>query len=220
MDQQVAASTQNQALNALLFLYREVLHKELTDPIAPRRAKRSKRLPVVLTRDETLRVIARLSGTHQLMARILYGSGMRLMKCLRLRVKDFDFSQYQIVVRDGKGMKDRVTMLPDAVVPLLQEHLQHVAKRLYEKDIRKGVGFASLPFALDRKYPNAKREWLWQYVFSWTRRSPGGRQTLRRRRRRTKSRLRPSNQAGETLTDTPDCQPGPVTGTSGSCAGS
>jgi integron integrase len=165
VDQQVAASTQNQALHALLFLYQEVLHKKLDGPISPMRAKRSKRLPTVLTREEALRVIAHLSGTHQLIARILYGSGLRLMECLQLRVKDLDLSRCQIIVRDGKGMKDRITMLPDAVVPLLEEHLQHDPKRLYEEDARREIGFASLPFALDRKYPNAKKEWLWQYVF-------------------------------------------------------
>ncbi|MCP4543870.1 MAG: integron integrase [Chloroflexi bacterium] len=165
VDQQVTASTQNQALNALLFLYREVLHEELVDPIAPRRAKRGNYLPTVLTREETLRVIAHLSGTHQLIVRILYGSGVRLMECLRLRVKDLDFFRYQIIVHDGKGMKDRVTMLPDGIVPLLEEHLQCNAKRLYEVDVQKGTGFVSLPFALDRKYPNAKKEWIWQYVF-------------------------------------------------------
>lgn len=165
VDQQVAASTQNQAMHALLFLYQQVLHKKLDGSISPMRAKRSKHLPTVLTREEALSVIAHLSGTHQLIARILYGSGLRLMECLQLRVKDLDLSRCQIIVRDGKGMKDRITMLPEAVVPLLEEHLQHDPKRLYEEDSRNNVGFASLPFALDRKYPNAKREWLWQYVF-------------------------------------------------------
>jgi integrase len=111
--QQVAASAQNQALNALVFLYREVLRKELKGPITPMRARRSKRLPVVLTREETLVVIDHLSGIHQMIAKILYGSGLRLMECLRLCVKDLDFSRYQIIVHDGKGMKDRVTVLPD-----------------------------------------------------------------------------------------------------------
>jgi integron integrase len=165
VDQQVAASTQNQALHALLFLYREVLCKELDGPISPMRAKRSRHLPTVLTREEALKVIARLSGTHHLIARILYGSGLRLSECLHLRVKDLDLSRCQIIVRDGKGMKDRITMLPEAVIPLLEEHLQHDPKRFYEEDTRKEIGFASLPFALDRKYPNAKREWLWQYIF-------------------------------------------------------
>lgn len=165
VDQQVAASTQNQALHALLFLYQEVLCKELDGPISPMRAKRSRHLPTVLTREEALSVIAHLSGTHQLIARILYGSGLRLMECLQLRVKDLDLSRCQITVRDGKGMKDRITMLPEAVVSLLEEHLQHDPRRLHEEDIRNEVGFASLPFALDRKYPNARREWLWQYIF-------------------------------------------------------
>jgi integron integrase len=162
--QQVAASTQNQALNALVFLYREVLRKELKGPITPMRARRSKRLPVVLTREETLVVIDHLSGIHQMIAKILYGSGLRLMECLRLRVKDLDFPRYQIMVHDGKGMKDRVTVLPDSVVPVLGDHLEGV-RRLYTKDVNRGRGFVSLPFALERKYPNASKEWLWQCVF-------------------------------------------------------
>ena len=162
---EVAASTQNQALHALLFLYQEVLCRELDGPISPMRAKRSKHLPTVLTREEALSVIAKLSGTHQLIVRVLYGSGLRLMECLRLRVKDLDMTRLQITVHDGKGRRSRITMLPEAVVPALKAHIQRNAKRLYEDDVGSGFGFASLPFALDRKYPNAKREWLWQYVF-------------------------------------------------------
>ncbi len=164
VERQVAASTQNQALNALVFLYRQVLRKDLDGPIQPVRAKRPKRLPTVLTKQEALTVIDHLSGTYQLMTMIFYGSGLRLMECLRLRVKDVDFAQRQIVVRDGKGMKDRVTMLPEGVVQPLQEHLRYV-KRLHEEDIEKGFGFVYLPGALERKYPNANREWIWQYVF-------------------------------------------------------
>ena len=165
VEQQVAASTQNQALNALLFLYHQVLHIKLEGPISPIRAKKRKRLPTVLTREETLRVIAQLSGTHHLIARILYGSGVRLMECLHLRVKDLDIARYQVCVRDGKGSKDRFAPLPDAVVPLLQQHLKRVVHPLYEEDVERGFGFVSLPFALERKYPNASKEWLWQYVF-------------------------------------------------------
>lgn len=163
VDQRVAASTQNQALCALLFLYREVLHQDLGD-IQAVRAKRTHRLPTVLTREETLRVIGFLAGTYQLMAKLLYGCGLRLQECLQLRVKDVDFEQRQIIVRAGKGDKDRVTMLPDRVVPFLQEHLRHV-KQLHDQDLVRGYGRVDLPFALERKYPHADREWLWQYVF-------------------------------------------------------
>jgi integron integrase len=159
----VAASTQNQALSALLFLYRDMLHKDL-GPIDALRAKKPKRLPTVLTKEEVRRVLGHLSGTHQLMAKLLYGSGLRLMECLRLRVKDIDFAQRAIVVRDGKGDQDRVTMLPDSLIAPLQEHLQYV-KRLHEEDLTKGHGAVYLPYALERKYPNANREWIWQYAF-------------------------------------------------------
>jgi integron integrase len=159
----IAASTQNQAISALLFLYREVLHQDL-GPVDALRAKRSKRLPTVLTKEETLRLIGCLSGTHQLMAKLIYGSGMRLMECLRLRVKDLEFERRAIIVRDGKGAQDRVTVLPDSLIPLLQEHLQRV-KALHEQDLAQGYGAVYLPDALARKYPNADREWGWQYVF-------------------------------------------------------
>jgi len=153
-----AASTQNQALSALLFLYREALHKELERPIEALRAKRPKRLPTVLTREEVSKVIQCMSGTPQLMAKLLYGSGLRVSECVQLRVKDIDFTQRQIVLRDAKGMQDRVTVLPDSSVKPLQEHLQRV-KRLHEEDLKKGYGSVDLPFALKRKYPNADREW-------------------------------------------------------------
>jgi integron integrase len=162
--QRVAASTQNQALSALLFLYAEVLQQPLAGPLNPVRAKQPKRLPVVLTRTEVRRVLDALTGVQHLMGQLLYGSGLRLMECLRLRVKDLDFDQRQIVVRDGKGAKDRVTMLPDRLVTPLQDHLQHV-KLVHERDCRNGYGAVYLPDALERKYPNAQREWIWQYVF-------------------------------------------------------
>ena len=159
----VAASSQNQALSALLFLYREVLHQDL-GPVDALRAKRPKRLPTVLTREETLRLIGCLSGTHQLMAKLIYGSGTRLMECLRLRVKDLEFERRAIIVRDGKGAQYRVTVLPDSLIPLLQEHLQRV-RALHEQDLAQGYGAVYLPDALARKYPNAGKEWGWQYVF-------------------------------------------------------
>jgi integron integrase len=160
----VSASTQNQAFSALLFLYREVLHRELDAPVHALRAKESRHIPAVLTREEVRQVIAQLSGVYQLQARLLYGSGLRLLECLRLRVKDIDFQRRAITVRDTKGNEDRITMLPDSVIEPLKEHLQRV-KRLHEEDLAKGYGSVYLPDALDRKYPNASREWIWQYVF-------------------------------------------------------
>jgi integron integrase len=164
VEQNVAASTQNQALSALLFLYREVLETEL-GPVDAVRAKKPKRLPTVLTKEEAMAVITALSGTNQLIARLLYGSGLRLIECLRLRVKDVDFAYRQITVRDGKGEVDRVTMLPESLRALtLQEHLQRV-RMLHQHDLDSGYGAVYLPYALERKYPNAHKEWCWQYVF-------------------------------------------------------
>jgi integron integrase len=164
VQQHVAASTQNQALSALLFLYTEVLQQPLAGPVHAVRAKQPQRLPTVLTREEVRRVLDALAGVHQLMAKLLYGSGLRLMECVRLRVKDVDFTQRQIVVRDGKGAKDRVTMLPDSLIAPLQEHLRRV-QLTHAQDLRTGHGQVYLPNALERKYPNANREWIWQYVF-------------------------------------------------------
>ena len=163
VEKNVAASTQTQALSALLFLYRQVLRQDL-DHIDALRAHQPRRLPSVLTRDETRRVIGGLKGVHQLMAKLLYGSGLRLMECVRLRVEDVDFAQHQIVVRDGQGEHDRVTLLPDSLIAPLQEHLQR-AKQLHDRDLEQGHGTLDLPYALERKYPNANREWGWQYVF-------------------------------------------------------
>lgn len=164
VEQNVAPSTQNQALSALLFLYRNVLKIELIGSIDAVRAQKDKRLPTVLTKAEVQQVLARMTGVHQLMAQLLYGSGMRLMECIRLRVKDIEFTHHQILVRDTKGNEDRVTMLPQRVVSLLQEHLQTV-KNLHQEDLASGHGDVYLPYALARKYPNAAKEWLWQYVF-------------------------------------------------------
>jgi integron integrase len=180
VDQKVAASTQNQALNALLFLYRHVLRQDLDLPIEAIRAKRPKRLPTVMTREEVQRVLAALSGTHQLISKVLYGSGLRLVECLRLRVKDVDFAQHQIIVRDGKGMVDRITILPDSLINPLQEHLSRV-QMLHQQDLADGYGAVYLPFALERKYPNANREWGWQYVFPAKRRSKDPRTGVTRR---------------------------------------
>ena len=164
----VAASTQNQALSALLFLYREVLGVELPwlDDVV--RAKRPLRLPVVLTRDDVRAVLQRLDGVPRLMALLLYGAGLRLLECCRLRVKDVDFATNQIVIRDGKGRKDRVTMLPAAVKAALTAHLEG-AHDQHQADLRHGAGWVELPGALLRKYPNAGRDWGWQWVFPATR---------------------------------------------------
>ncbi len=160
----VAASTQNQALSALLFLYREVLGIELPWLDNVTRAKRPRRLPVVLTPGEVRAVLDRMDGVYGLMARILYGTGMRLMECVRLRVKDVDFGRGEILVRDGKGAKDRVTMLPASLVAPLEAHLAR-RRVIYEDDLRDGRAGVWLPDALARKYPNAATEWGWQYVF-------------------------------------------------------
>jgi integron integrase len=163
----VSASTQNQALNALLFLYREVLNKDIGYVNGVVRAKRPNRLPVVLTRQEVRSILGVLNGSDWLMALLLYGAGLRLMECLRLRVKDIDFTSNQIVVRRGKGDKDRHTMLPAAVKEPLAKHLD-VMKRQYQRDLERGLGRVTLPNALERKYPNAGKEWGWQWVFPAT----------------------------------------------------
>lgn len=164
VNQNVSPSTQNQARSALLFLYRNVLGIELTGRIDAIRATRDKHLPVVLTKAEVQEVIGRMTGLHQVMAKLLYGSGIRLMECLRLRVKDVDFDRHQLMSRDTKGNEDRVTLLPQRMAPQLCEHLVTV-KQQHLTDLAEGYGSVELPFALARKYPNADREWYWQYVF-------------------------------------------------------
>jgi integron integrase len=162
--EQVSASTQNQALCALLFLYRHVLDRDvrwLQDVI---RAKRPQRLPVVLTRPEVKALLGALEGVHWIMASLLYGAGLRLLECLRLRVKDTDFSSHQILVREGKGNKDRRTILPAAVKERLAAHLEHVRQR-HQHDLAQGFGRVYVPDALQRKYPHANSEWGWQWVF-------------------------------------------------------
>jgi len=160
----VSASTQNQAFNALLFLYKQVLNKNVFDNVGALRAKRPKRIPTVLTFEEIMQIIDSITGVYKLMVKLLYGSGLRGIECVRLRVKDIDFEMNQIIVRDGKGQKDRVTMLPEDVKPSLKEHLNYV-KKLHEKDLAEGLGSVYLPNALERKYKNASKEWGWQYVF-------------------------------------------------------
>lgn len=161
----VAASTQNQALNALLFLYRKVLERDLEgQKVDSVRARRKPKLPVVLTKDEVRRVISAMSGQYQVMAKLLYGSGLRLMECLRLRVQDLDFGMNELTVRDGKGGNDRITLFPEPLREVLRTHLERV-KILHQQDLAAGYGRVYLPHALARKYPNAEREWAWQYVF-------------------------------------------------------
>ena len=166
----IAASTQNQALSALLFLYREVLDLSIDWVDNVERAKKPQRLPVVFTKEEVKMVLSHLRGEMRVMASLLYGSGLRLMECVRLRVKDIDFALAQLVVRGGKGGKDRVTTLPSLLVEPLQRQLER-AKALHELDIREGFGRVYLPYALARKYPQAEREWGWQYVFPASKRS-------------------------------------------------
>ena len=160
----VAASTQNQAKSALLFLYREVLDMELPWLDNIEHAKAPKRLPVVLTPFEVQAMLSRLQGQYWLVGSLLYGTGLRLLECLRLRVKDVDFARGEILVRDGKGFKDRVTMLPSGVRQPLLNHLALVEEQ-HRRDIEAGCGGVYPPYALDRKYPGAGKEWAWQYVF-------------------------------------------------------
>jgi len=176
----VAASTQNQALCAIIFLYHHVLNKELGDFPELAWAKKPQRLPVVFTREEAKAVLQQLSGMNWLMAMLLYGAGLRLSECLQLRVKDIDFAYKQITVRDSKGGKDRVTMLPEKVIEPLKKHLEKV-KKLHEKDLREGFGMVYLPDALERKYKNANKEWGWQYIFPATQISTDPRSGVKRR---------------------------------------
>lgn len=165
----VSASTQNQALSALLFLYRTVLDRELGDLGRIAHAKKPKKLPVVLTRDEARALLDQLDGDKWIMASLLYGSGLRLSECLELRVQDLDFGRNEVYVRNGKGAKDRVTMLPSALQEPLREHLVRV-REIHQRDLKDGWGRVELPAALERKYPNAPAEWRWQWVFPQQRR--------------------------------------------------
>ncbi len=161
---EVTASTQNQAFSALLFLFREVLERDLEGLADIPRAKRPVRLPQVLTRAEVTSLLGRLRGTPALMASLMYGGGLRVLECCRLRVKDIDFAKGEITVRDGKGGKDRVTILPSRLAELLRHHIGRVSD-VHRRDLSEGLGSVELPHALARKYPNAHREWAWQWVF-------------------------------------------------------
>jgi len=165
---QVSASTQNQAFSALLFLYREVLGRELAGLDKVPRARLPERLPVVLSREEVVAVLGRMGGTPRLMASLMYGAGLRLLECCRLRVKDVDFARQELIVRDGKGRKDRVTVLPARLLPPLRAHLERVQSQ-HLSDLEGCAGHVALPGGLARKYPNASREWAWQWVFPATR---------------------------------------------------
>jgi integron integrase len=167
VEESVAASTQNQAFSALLFLYQQVLERKLNFIENVQRVTRPAKLPVVFSPAETRAVLAQLKGDYRLMAELLYGAGLRLMECVRLRVKDIDFGYGHITVRDGKGLRDRVTVLPERLRHSLEVHLARVHE-IHSRDLASGHGGVQLPFALQRKYPNANRSWAWQYVFPGT----------------------------------------------------
>ena len=169
-ERQVASSTQNQALSAITFLYKYVLQKEIALPADIIRPNRPERLPTVLSHQEAMSVIQRMDGTTKLIAQLLYGSGLRVTECLQLRIKDLDFANHQIIVRDGKGENDRATILPDSLVPGLKLQVE-IARTIHQKDLREGFGEVSLPYVLAKKYPNAPKEFAWQYVFPSTVRS-------------------------------------------------
>jgi len=177
---QVSASTQSQALSALLFLYRVVLKIEIEGLGDIARARRSRRLPVVLSRDEVRQVLGQLEGSKWIMATLLYGSGLRLMECMRLRTRDIDFAQSILLIREGKGRKDRPALLPRAVRAPLHRHLEQV-RALHRRDLEQGEGQVRLPYALARKIPAAARDWSWQWVFPATRLSHDPRSKARHR---------------------------------------
>jgi len=160
----VSASTQNQAFNALLFLYRQILHKEVGDLTAVVRAKRKMNLPTVLSRDEVKSLLSYLNGVFLLMGQLMYGCGLRLTECLRLRIKDIDFENNLLMVRSGKGEKDRALMIPEKIREELSKHVASV-KEVHDQDLKMGYGEVSLPDALEKKYPNAPKEWGWQWLF-------------------------------------------------------
>lgn len=164
MNRNMARNTQDQAMNAILFLYKYVLRMPVNDKIEAVRSRKPKRLPTVLSREEVSRLIKLIPGTHQTMAKLLYGSGLRLLEAVRLRVQDLDFDNKQLMVRDGKGNIDRSTLFPAPVHQPIKSHLER-AKALHQEDLRKGYGHVYLPYALERKYTGAARAWNWQYVF-------------------------------------------------------
>jgi len=188
VDRKVAQATQNQALNAIVFLYRAVLDKKIEDLGPLVRAKKSRRLPVVLTRTEAQAVLARLEGVPRLAAELMYGAGLRVLECARLRVKEIELARSEILVRDGKGRRDRVTMLPECTKPALTAQLA-VARAMHAADLQAGFGSVYLPTALARKYRGADRDWRWQYVFPSERRSRDPRSGVVRRHHVSSSTL-------------------------------
>ncbi len=171
VERKASSSTQNQAISAILFLYRNVLKIELDEnALTYIRPQTNKRIPTVLSKDEARAVIANLTGPYKLMAQIMYGGGLRIMECLRLRVKDIDFDNHSIRVYDGKGGDDRITVLPDSLIAPLREHLEQV-RAIHQKDLNEGFGSAYMPFGLAKKFPNAHKEWIWQYIFPASSRS-------------------------------------------------
>ncbi len=185
----VAASTQNQAINAIVFLYKQVLKIDLGDFGIMERGKTPETIPTVLTVDEVNRILSIMTGIYALISKILYGSGLRIKECVRLRVKDIDFQMNQIIVRDGKGGKDRVIILPVEIASLLQENLKRV-KILHDQDLKEGYGEVFLPYALDRKYPGAPKEWGWQYIFPSSKISKDPRSNKYRRHHISESPIR------------------------------
>ncbi len=165
VERKASASTQNQVISAILFLYRYILKIQLDQSALNFiRPKKGKRVPTVLSKDEARAVIANMTLPYKLMAQIMYGGGLRLMECLRLRVKDIDFDNHGILVFDGKGGDDRITMLPDSIITPLRQHLEKV-NLLHKKDLARGLGSVHMPYALDAKYPAANKQWIWQYIF-------------------------------------------------------
>ena len=165
VERKASSSTQNQAISAILFLYRNLLNISLDDTLLEFvRPKKGKRVPTVLSKEEAKAVINAIPYPYKLMAQIMYGGGLRLMECLRLRVKDIDFDNHRIIIYDGKGGDDRVTMLPDSIIKPLREHLQRV-RQIHQKDLAAGQGAVHMPYALDKKFPNANKQWIWQYIF-------------------------------------------------------
>ena len=199
---QVAASTQNQALNAISFLYKTVLDLPFDFPLQNVRARRPKRLPTVLTREEVFQIIDCIIDRYRLIIQLLYGSGLRINECVRLRVKDLDFGYHQIYVRDTKGNKDRRTIFPETLVHPLQRQLLR-SKQQHEFDLENGFGAVHLPHALERKYPYASREWIWQYVFPSSRITTDPRSGQKRRHHITKDAIRKSLRTAVKLTRIP-----------------
>lgn len=191
----VAASTQNQALNAIVFLYKHVLKIELGSFGSIEKAKRPEKLPVVLSKGEVQRLLGRMDGVTGLAAMLLYGTGMKLMECIRMRVKDIDFDRGQIIIREGKGAKDRFTMLPESLVSELKVHLEKV-RDIHDNDLENGFGEVYLPGALGKKYPKAPKEWGWQYVFPSTKISKDPRSGKERRHHMDESSLQKAVKRG------------------------